>query len=193
MPLLQRGSCFLCTGSYPGHARPSGPSLSPAGGILAGVISDRLEKRASTCGLMLLLAAPTVRPAPNLIRAPAPLETAPLSSPQHTRQLPGPPPLRALVSGNGHHLNPNQCPGVRDRQPGRGHGAQGELPQTQVPPLGAQSGATPLGSQLAGCLGAAGRALWLPVSGRRGLPSFLGVSTGWLLPEDHFSEIHIPG
>uniref|UniRef100_A0A2K5XT85 Solute carrier family 37 member 1 n=1 Tax=Mandrillus leucophaeus TaxID=9568 RepID=A0A2K5XT85_MANLE len=29
------------------------------GGILAGVISDRLEKRASTCGLMLLLAAPT--------------------------------------------------------------------------------------------------------------------------------------
>lgn len=32
------------------------------GGILAGVISDRLEKRASTCGLMLLLAAPTVSP-----------------------------------------------------------------------------------------------------------------------------------
>uniref|UniRef100_A0A8C6RWY2 Solute carrier family 37 (glycerol-3-phosphate transporter), member 1 n=1 Tax=Nannospalax galili TaxID=1026970 RepID=A0A8C6RWY2_NANGA len=30
------------------------------GGILAGVVSDRLEKRASTCGLMLLLAAPTV-------------------------------------------------------------------------------------------------------------------------------------
>ncbi|XP_005885776.1 PREDICTED: glycerol-3-phosphate transporter [Myotis brandtii] len=30
------------------------------GGILAGVISDRLEKRASTCGLMLLLAAPTL-------------------------------------------------------------------------------------------------------------------------------------
>uniref|UniRef100_G1U302 Solute carrier family 37 member 1 n=1 Tax=Oryctolagus cuniculus TaxID=9986 RepID=G1U302_RABIT len=29
------------------------------GGILAGMISDRLEKRASTCGLMLLLAAPT--------------------------------------------------------------------------------------------------------------------------------------
>uniref|UniRef100_A0A8C6ZIR6 Solute carrier family 37 member 1 n=1 Tax=Nothoprocta perdicaria TaxID=30464 RepID=A0A8C6ZIR6_NOTPE len=31
------------------------------GGILAGLISDRLEKRASTCGMMLLLAAPTVR------------------------------------------------------------------------------------------------------------------------------------
>ncbi|XP_036024256.1 glucose-6-phosphate exchanger SLC37A1 isoform X2 [Onychomys torridus] len=30
------------------------------GGILAGVISDRLEKRASTCALMLLLAAPTL-------------------------------------------------------------------------------------------------------------------------------------
>ncbi|XP_032132675.1 glucose-6-phosphate exchanger SLC37A1 isoform X2 [Sapajus apella] len=30
------------------------------GGILAGVISDRLEKRATTCGLMLLLAAPTL-------------------------------------------------------------------------------------------------------------------------------------
>ncbi|ELK08475.1 Glycerol-3-phosphate transporter [Pteropus alecto] len=30
------------------------------GGILAGVISDRLKKRASTCGLMLLLAAPTL-------------------------------------------------------------------------------------------------------------------------------------
>ncbi|KAM5281470.1 glucose-6-phosphate exchanger SLC37A1 [Ctenodactylus gundi] len=30
------------------------------GGILAGVISDRLEKRASTCGVMLLLAAPTL-------------------------------------------------------------------------------------------------------------------------------------
>ncbi|XP_059542519.1 glucose-6-phosphate exchanger SLC37A1 isoform X2 [Myotis daubentonii] len=30
------------------------------GGILAGVISDRLGKRASTCGLMLLLAAPTL-------------------------------------------------------------------------------------------------------------------------------------
>uniref|UniRef100_A0A8C0EUN3 Solute carrier family 37 member 1 n=1 Tax=Bubo bubo TaxID=30461 RepID=A0A8C0EUN3_BUBBB len=29
------------------------------GGILAGLISDRLEKRASTCGMMLLLAAPT--------------------------------------------------------------------------------------------------------------------------------------
>ncbi|XP_075399019.1 glucose-6-phosphate exchanger SLC37A1 [Tenrec ecaudatus] len=30
------------------------------GGILAGLVSDRLEKRASTCGLMLLLAAPTL-------------------------------------------------------------------------------------------------------------------------------------
>ncbi|XP_006137929.1 glucose-6-phosphate exchanger SLC37A1 [Pelodiscus sinensis] len=30
------------------------------GGILAGIISDRLEKRASTCGMMLLLAAPTL-------------------------------------------------------------------------------------------------------------------------------------
>ena len=41
---------------------PRGPKhpLCIAGGILAGVISDRLEKRASTCGLMLLLAAPTV-------------------------------------------------------------------------------------------------------------------------------------
>ncbi|KAM6093847.1 glucose-6-phosphate exchanger SLC37A1 isoform 2-T5 [Chlamydotis macqueenii] len=30
------------------------------GGILAGLISDRLEKRAATCGMMLLLAAPTL-------------------------------------------------------------------------------------------------------------------------------------
>ncbi|XP_065279297.1 glucose-6-phosphate exchanger SLC37A1 [Emys orbicularis] len=30
------------------------------GGILAGMISDRLEKRASTCGMMLLLAAPAL-------------------------------------------------------------------------------------------------------------------------------------
>lgn len=30
------------------------------GGILAGLVSDRLEKRATTCGLMLLLAAPTL-------------------------------------------------------------------------------------------------------------------------------------
>ncbi|XP_030331775.1 glucose-6-phosphate exchanger SLC37A1 isoform X2 [Strigops habroptila] len=30
------------------------------GGILAGLISDRLEKRASTCGMMLLFAAPTL-------------------------------------------------------------------------------------------------------------------------------------
>ncbi|NWI00907.1 G6PT2 protein, partial [Tichodroma muraria] len=30
------------------------------GGVLAGLISDRLEKRASTCGMMLLLAAPTL-------------------------------------------------------------------------------------------------------------------------------------
>ncbi|NXU54513.1 G6PT2 protein, partial [Turnix velox] len=30
------------------------------GGILAGLISDRLEKRASTCGMMFLLAAPTL-------------------------------------------------------------------------------------------------------------------------------------
>ncbi|XP_037687218.1 glucose-6-phosphate exchanger SLC37A1 isoform X2 [Choloepus didactylus] len=30
------------------------------GGVLAGVVSDRLQKRASTCGLMLLLAAPTL-------------------------------------------------------------------------------------------------------------------------------------
>ncbi|MEJ1288069.1 solute carrier family 37 (glycerol-3-phosphate transporter) member 1 [Cricetulus griseus] len=34
--------------------------ITNVGGILAGVISDRLEKRASTCGLMLLLAAPTL-------------------------------------------------------------------------------------------------------------------------------------
>lgn len=39
---------------------PPEAALFVAGGILAGVISDRLEKRASTCGLMLLLAAPTV-------------------------------------------------------------------------------------------------------------------------------------
>uniref|UniRef100_A0A8D0ECH1 Solute carrier family 37 member 1 n=1 Tax=Salvator merianae TaxID=96440 RepID=A0A8D0ECH1_SALMN len=30
------------------------------GGILAGVISDRLKKRATTCGMMLLIAAPTL-------------------------------------------------------------------------------------------------------------------------------------
>jgi len=37
-----------------------------SGGILAGLISDRLQKRASTCGMMLLLAAPTVRVGPSL-------------------------------------------------------------------------------------------------------------------------------
>ncbi|XP_038657232.1 glucose-6-phosphate exchanger SLC37A1-like [Scyliorhinus canicula] len=30
------------------------------GGILAGVISDYTKKRATTCGVMLLLAAPTI-------------------------------------------------------------------------------------------------------------------------------------
>jgi len=30
------------------------------GGILAGVISDKMGKRATTCAVMLLLAAPTV-------------------------------------------------------------------------------------------------------------------------------------
>ncbi|KAF4797773.1 high affinity cGMP-specific 3',5'-cyclic phosphodiesterase 9A-like protein [Turdus rufiventris] len=34
--------------------------ITNVGGILAGLISDRLEKRASTCGMMLLLAAPTL-------------------------------------------------------------------------------------------------------------------------------------
>uniref|UniRef100_A0A8D2LH27 Solute carrier family 37 member 1 n=1 Tax=Varanus komodoensis TaxID=61221 RepID=A0A8D2LH27_VARKO len=33
------------------------------GGILAGIISDRLKKRATTCGMMLLIAAPMVRSA----------------------------------------------------------------------------------------------------------------------------------
>lgn len=41
-----------------------------SGGILAGLISDRLEKRASTCGMMLLLAAPTVRACPSLTALP---------------------------------------------------------------------------------------------------------------------------
>lgn len=40
-----------------------------SGGILAGLISDKLEKRASTCGMMLLLAAPTVRVCPSLTAA----------------------------------------------------------------------------------------------------------------------------
>lgn len=35
-------------------------SLFYTGGILAGVISDRLKKRATTCGMMLLIAGPTV-------------------------------------------------------------------------------------------------------------------------------------
>lgn len=47
-------------GALPGMQAPQDPPLCIAGGILAGVISDRLKKRASTCGLMLLLAAPTV-------------------------------------------------------------------------------------------------------------------------------------
>lgn len=47
----------------PWSLHPLRPPLNLTGGILAGVISDRLEKRASTCGLMLLLAAPTVSPA----------------------------------------------------------------------------------------------------------------------------------
>lgn len=68
-----------------GHVHPSGPSLCLAGGILAGVISDRLEKRASTCGLMLLLAAPTVSPAaPPPRHGPRTSGTAPLSSHPHT-------------------------------------------------------------------------------------------------------------
>lgn len=53
-----RGRGSSCQTSVP-EASP----VSVTGGILAGVISDRLEKRASTCGLMLLLAAPTVSPA----------------------------------------------------------------------------------------------------------------------------------
>lgn len=58
-----RGSRFLSVAPGPGMRAPQDPPLCilcVAGGILAGVISDRLEKRASTCGLMLLLAAPTV-------------------------------------------------------------------------------------------------------------------------------------
>lgn len=51
-------SRFLSMGLAQGG--PLSTTLCTAGGILAGVISDRLEKRASTCGLMLLLAAPTV-------------------------------------------------------------------------------------------------------------------------------------
>lgn len=80
-------------GPRPGATSPSGPSLCLAGGILAGVISDRLEKRASTCGLMLLLAAPTVSPAP----PPGPL---PLRMCVCTLASCGRSPVRALVSGN---------------------------------------------------------------------------------------------
>jgi hypothetical protein len=72
---LQMGSgtvaIVLASGTWSPQGRgsscqASAPEASPisvTGGILAGVISDRLEKRASTCGLMLLLAAPTVSPA----------------------------------------------------------------------------------------------------------------------------------
>ncbi|KAK2089900.1 hypothetical protein P7K49_032566 [Saguinus oedipus] len=60
--------------------------LSVAGGVLAGVISDRLEKRASTCGLMLLLAAPTVSPAAS--SGPRGLQTVPHSPPTSQCPLP---------------------------------------------------------------------------------------------------------
>lgn len=72
-----------------GHVHPSGPSLCLAGGILAGVISDRLEKRASTCGLMLLLAAPTVGPAapPASSRPPHLRISPPVLPPTHLQLL----------------------------------------------------------------------------------------------------------
>uniref|UniRef100_A0A8B9Y3Q3 Solute carrier family 37 member 1 n=1 Tax=Bos mutus grunniens TaxID=30521 RepID=A0A8B9Y3Q3_BOSMU len=59
------------------------------GGILAGVISDRLEKRASTCGLMLLLAAPTVGPAapPASSRPPHLRISPPVLPPTHLQLL----------------------------------------------------------------------------------------------------------
>lgn len=70
--------CCSCNLSLPvGPCRRPAPQSVPApriaGGILAGVVSDRLGKRASTCGLMLLLAAPTVsppRPPPTRGRSP---------------------------------------------------------------------------------------------------------------------------
>lgn len=80
------------------HLSPS-PAPRIAGGILAGVVSDRLGKRASTCGLMLLLAAPTVslprppthpRMLPTPGRSPLPPPDPPWPS------LPRPPPLAGL-------------------------------------------------------------------------------------------------
>lgn len=83
----KRSSSPCCCGSAgpARHVHPSGSSVCLAGGILAGVISDRLEKRASTCGLMLLLAAPTVGPAaPPPRHSPHTSGTAPMSSHPHT-------------------------------------------------------------------------------------------------------------
>lgn len=87
----KRSSSPCCCGSAgpARHVHPSGSSLCLAGGILAGVISDRLEKRASTCGLMLLLAAPTVGPAaPPPRHGPHTSGTAPMSSHPHTCSCP---------------------------------------------------------------------------------------------------------
>lgn len=65
------------------------PPLCLAGGILAGVISDRLEKRASTCGLMLLLAAPTVSlPCPRCLSGNChPLSSTPANTVQPSSAL----------------------------------------------------------------------------------------------------------
>lgn len=95
-------------GPRPGATSPSGPSLCLAGGILAGVISDRLEKRASTCGLMLLLAAPTVSPAP----PPGPLPLVPFPCARVCAHSPA---VGAAQSGlwflgTLHHFNPAQPP-----------------------------------------------------------------------------------
>lgn len=104
-----------------GHVHPSGPSLCLAGGILAGVISDRLEKRASTCGLMLLLAAPTVSPAaPPPRHGPRTSGTAPLSSHPHTCSC-----RRSSSQGSGTwcHLQPPQCPPLSLSPPSPLHAA----------------------------------------------------------------------
>lgn len=81
-----------------GTQAPRASPLCIAGGILAGVISDRLEKRASTCGLMLLLAAPTVSPAPATplpCPGPEPPEVATLPASKHCHIPPGLSPIHS--------------------------------------------------------------------------------------------------
>lgn len=77
------------------------------------MISDRLEKRASTCGLMLLLAAPAVSPAPRCTPAlsgPQPPEAGSLPACKHCHVPPRLSPVRgSWFLDAGCNLRTPQC------------------------------------------------------------------------------------